>query len=449
MGCGEKRKQSYNKEYWGVIMANIKLKDKNGIDIVYSDISTLTVPTDEDLTATFYETAPSNLQERSVDITANGSSTILPDEGYDGISKVNVTTYVPPTFTTYKFLSPITMPVKGTETQEQLLTAGGTVKGDAIYGDIRFKDSSNIPLVVFLYLGGHSAFQITPEPTENYGAVFYSWQELSAEQATGYGIQLAAGVTIPGGWSVGTLSETNITGCTAFTASASTVQIADNANILNDFFSKLFLINAASDITVDLQMSNGNQVISPASGEYFSKVTVKKPTTLSPENIKKDVNIGGVVGILDGGGGGGNANYTEYVSENGIVTVPYDLFASVVGGTGSSYPSLLASGQACILAGVQLGANTIWFATEKWSVEGDASTGAPTGAELVYVSAQFSSDGTIVFNNSSVSYFVLRADADTNKTVFSVSILKAVSQGSDITAVVSAAQTTLRIYKVI
>lgn len=430
-------------------MANIKLKDKNGIDIVYSDISTLTVPTDEDLTATFYETAPSNLQERSVDITANGSSTILPDEGYDGISKVNVTTYVPPTFTTYKFLSPITMPVKGTETQEQLLTAGGTVKGDAIYGDIRFKDSSNIPLVVFLYLGGHSAFQITPEPTENYGAVFYSWQELSAEQATGYGIQLAAGVTIPGGWSVGTLSETNITGCTAFTASASTVQIADNANILNDFFSKLFLINAASDTTVDLQMSNGNQVISPASGEYFSKVTVKKPTTLSPENIKKDVNIGGVVGILDGGGGGGNANYTEYVSENGIVTVPYDLFASVVGGTGSSYPSLLASGQACILAGVQLGANTIWFATEKWSVEGDASTGAPTGAELVYVSAQFSSDGTIVFNNSSVSYFVLRADADTNKTVFSVSILKAVSQGSDITAVVSAAQTTLRIYKVI
>lgn len=46
-------------------MANIKLKDKNGIDIVYSDISTLTVPTDEDLTATFYETAPSNLQEKA------------------------------------------------------------------------------------------------------------------------------------------------------------------------------------------------------------------------------------------------------------------------------------------------------------------------------------------------------------------------------------------------
>lgn len=445
MGCGEKREQSYNKEYWGVIMANIKLKDKNGTDVVYSDISTLTVPTDEDLTATFYETAPSNLQEKSVDIITNGSSTILPDEGYDGISKVNVTTYVPPTFTTYKFLSPITMPVKGTETQEQLLTAGGTVKDDAIYGDIRFKDGSNIPLVVFLYLGGHSAFQITPEPAENYGAVFYSWQELSAEQATGYGIQLAAGVTIPGGWSVGTTSETNITGCTAFTASASTVQIADNANISNDFFSKLFLINAASDTIVDLQMSNGNQVILPAAGEYFSKVTVKKPTTLSPENIKKDVDIGGVVGILAEGGSGGNANYTDYVSENGIVTVPYDLFASVVGGASSTSSSLLETGQACILAGVQLGANTIWFATEVWSREDNPLT----GATLVYTSAKFSSEGTIVFDNNSVSYFVLRADADTNKTAFSVSVLKAVSQGSDITTVVSAAQTTLRIYQAI
>lgn len=426
-------------------MANIKLKDKNGTDVIYNGISTLTVPTDEDLTATFYETAPSNLQEKSVDIATNGSSTILPDEGYDGISKVNVTTYVPPTFTTYKFLSPITMPVKGTETQEQLLTAGGTVKDDAVYGDIRFKAGSNVPLVAFLYIGGHSAFQITPEPAENYGIVFYSWQELSAEQATGYGIQVDAGVTIPGGWSIGTMGETNITGCTVFTASASTVQIADNANILNNFFSKLFLINAASDTTVDLQMSNGNQVISPASGEYFSKVTVKKPTTLSPENIKKDIDIGGVVGTLDGGGGGGNANYTDYVSENGIVTVPYDLFASVVGGASSTSSSLLEAGQACILAGVQLGANTIWFATEVWSREDNPLT----GATLVYTSAKFSSDGTIVFDNNSVSYFVLRADADTNKTAFSVSVLKAVSQGSDITAVVSAAQTTLRIYKAI
>lgn len=46
-------------------MANIKLKDKNGTDVIYNGISTLTVPTDEDLTATFYETAPSNLQEKA------------------------------------------------------------------------------------------------------------------------------------------------------------------------------------------------------------------------------------------------------------------------------------------------------------------------------------------------------------------------------------------------
>lgn len=37
-----------------------------------------------------------NLQEKSVTVTANGSSTISPDEGYTGISKVNLTTNVVP-----------------------------------------------------------------------------------------------------------------------------------------------------------------------------------------------------------------------------------------------------------------------------------------------------------------------------------------------------------------
>ena len=37
----------------------------------------------------------SNLQTKSVEITQNGSSTISPDEGYDGLSAVNLTTSVP------------------------------------------------------------------------------------------------------------------------------------------------------------------------------------------------------------------------------------------------------------------------------------------------------------------------------------------------------------------
>lgn len=55
--------------------------------------------------------------------------------------------------------------------------------------------------------------------------------------------------------------------------------------------------------TVDLSMASGNQVISPDSGKVLSKITVNKPSTLVAENIKKDVNIGGVVGTLESGGG--------------------------------------------------------------------------------------------------------------------------------------------------
>lgn len=56
--------------------------------------------------------------------------------------------------------------------------------------------------------------------------------------------------------------------------------------------------------TVDLAMASGNQTITPTSGKVLSQVVVKKPATMLPENIKKDVNIGGVTGTLEIGGGG-------------------------------------------------------------------------------------------------------------------------------------------------
>lgn len=52
--------------------------------------------------------------------------------------------------------------------------------------------------------------------------------------------------------------------------------------------------------TVNLSMASGNQVIAPDDGYALSKVTIVKPDTLIPDNIKKDVNIGGVVGSMSG-----------------------------------------------------------------------------------------------------------------------------------------------------
>lgn len=52
--------------------------------------------------------------------------------------------------------------------------------------------------------------------------------------------------------------------------------------------------------TVDLAMASGNQVVTPASGKHLTKVTITKPATLAADNIKSGVNIGGVVGSLEG-----------------------------------------------------------------------------------------------------------------------------------------------------
>ena len=51
--------------------------------------------------------------------------------------------------------------------------------------------------------------------------------------------------------------------------------------------------------TVDLSMATGNQVITPTSGKTLSQVTITKLSTLTPGNIKKDINIGGVIGTYE------------------------------------------------------------------------------------------------------------------------------------------------------
>ena len=52
--------------------------------------------------------------------------------------------------------------------------------------------------------------------------------------------------------------------------------------------------------TVALSMASGDQTITPTSGKVLTSVKVTKPSTLIPDNIKKDVNIGGVIGTMSG-----------------------------------------------------------------------------------------------------------------------------------------------------
>lgn len=144
-------------------MADIKLKDIGGEEKTYSGIKHIKVPSSTGEQVEFDLEA--TVQEKSVEITQNGTTEVMPDAGYDGLSKVTVTTNVPSS---------------GGETEE---------------------------------------------------------------------------------------------------------------------------------VTVDLSMADGDQVITPSAGKSISKATITKPDSLIPANIKKDIVIGGVTGAYE------TSDLSTFVSE--------------------------------------------------------------------------------------------------------------------------------------
>jgi hypothetical protein len=76
------------------------------------------------------------------------------------------------------------------------------------------------------------------------------------------------------------------------------------------------------------QVTEGNGTsdmeVIPEDGSVFSKVTVRKPDTLVPENIAKDVVIGGVVGSLAGGKGTTKEIEPDFSAGNQTVTAGED-----------------------------------------------------------------------------------------------------------------------------
>ena len=74
-------------------MYNVKLKDRQGNELTYTDIENIKVPTDAGNLALFKSQA--EVQEKIVNISKNGTTEVAPDAGYDGLSKVTITTNVP------------------------------------------------------------------------------------------------------------------------------------------------------------------------------------------------------------------------------------------------------------------------------------------------------------------------------------------------------------------
>lgn len=77
--------------------------------------------------------------------------------------------------------------------------------------------------------------------------------------------------------------------------------------------------------TVELDFSGAaTQEVIPANGKVLSKVTVKKPETLIPGNIKKDVDIGGVTGVLEVAAVNLQTSKSVTITQNGTTNVVPD-----------------------------------------------------------------------------------------------------------------------------
>ena len=102
------------------------------------------------------------------------------------------------------------------------------------------------------------------------------------------------------------------------------ITITNKGNSSLDAFVTGALVIEVAPCTVELASEipiADNRVVSPsASGKVLSQVTIKKPVTLIPENIKKDVDIGGIIGTHEGGSGGGSIGTGKYI----VTVIDYD-----------------------------------------------------------------------------------------------------------------------------
>lgn len=330
-------------------MADIKLKDIGGEEKTYSGIKHIKTPgsTGEQVE---FDLEPT-LQEKSIENKKNGVTEVSADTGYDGLSKVKVKTSVPPTMQEYRFLIPSRQPQKSDwedgATSYPLFESsandtGGILNG--LLGIVGFVDGQP-PVVNIVNFGG-----FTPTGIPSDAHLFYSWQELNAVQLAAYrfgGIYYTYADTavLPIGWSYSVLGESgNITSFISINTDTARLPIGSDAydgKYFNNYFYELFTLASIKDKTVtatqngtttiradhaalgihqvdltvdvpqtpteektvELAMSSGNQVVTPSGGKVLSKVTVTKPDTMLPENIKNGINIGGVVGTLVSGGG--------------------------------------------------------------------------------------------------------------------------------------------------
>ena len=195
----------------------------------------------------------SKLQEKDVIITQNGTTEITPDSGYDGISKATITTNVPSTPTEEK-----TVALSMASGNQVITPTSGKVLSKVTITKPSTLIASNIKKnVVIAGITGSYEFKTqnkTFTPTQTGGSV-------SADSGyDGLGVVTVNPVPLD-----------NKTDVPLNFYNQNTGTIADSQNIYSD------------------------------ENKFMTRASVARPATLVAANIKKDVNIAGIVGTLEEG----------------------------------------------------------------------------------------------------------------------------------------------------
>ena len=89
--------------------------------------------------------------------------------------------------------------------------------------------------------------------------------------------------------------------------------------------------------TVALNMADGDQILTAPDGTAYSTVTITKPSTLVPENIRAGVDVGGIEGEY-GGEGASSIEWDDITGKPNVATVEYvdEAIANLPSGGGAS-----------------------------------------------------------------------------------------------------------------
>ena len=219
-------------------------------------------------------------QNKTLTVTENGTQTVKPDTG-KVLSNVTVITNVPATPTEEKTVdlamasgNQVVTPASGKHLTKFTITKPATLAAGNIKSGV------------------------------NIGGVTGTLSPAKPEQAKTVDLAMASGNQVVSPDSGKVLSGVTIT--KPATLVASNIKKGVTIGGVAGSYAPTFTTETK---TVDLAMGSGNQVISKSSGkDGMTQVTITKPSTMLPANIKKGVNIGGVTGTYEGESSGGGSS---------------------------------------------------------------------------------------------------------------------------------------------